>query len=366
MHLSKWFLSVAVAATLTAAQGASADDAWGLKQGDIELSSAGAMAFGPKGILFVGDPVGAAIYAIKTDEGKTDSPTTNVSVKDLTAKLAKALGADESDVKVSDMVVNPESGSIYLSVAAGKPAQASLVRIDGKGNISPVALKGVPHAKADLADAPDSKEGRRGNPRHDAITDLAFREGKLLVSGMAKGQSASTVREFAFPFSERPTATYIEIFHAAHGQVEDGSAMRAFVPLEINGEPVLLAGFICTPLVSIPIKSLEAGKKVRGTTVAELGNRNKPLDMVVYKKDDKSFVLMANSARGVMKISLANMEDNPGLKEPVRGGGTAGQPFEPIQELQGVEQLDLLNDSFAVVIAKNDKGSLDLTTVELP
>jgi hypothetical protein len=67
-----------------------------------------------------------------------------------------------------------------------------------------------------------------------------------------------------------------------------------------------------------------------------------------------------------MKISLDKIAENPGLNDPVRGGGTAGQPFEPIKDLQGVEQLDLLNDSFAVVIAKNDNGALDLTTVELP
>jgi hypothetical protein len=366
MKCSKWLMSVAAVATLMATQAASADDPSGLKPGNIELSSAGPLTFGPKGILFVADPVAATIYAIKTDEGKTDSPPTNVNVADLNAKLAKTLNADAAEVKVGDMAVNPTSGNVYLSVAAGKPAKASLVKIDAKGNISPVSLKEVPHSKAELPDAPESEQRRRGNPRHDSVTDLVFRDGKLLVSGLAKGQSESTVREFAFPFSDRPTATYIEIFHAAHGKVEDDAAVRTFAPLQVNGEPMLLAGFTCTPLVSIPLKSLEAGKKVRGKTVAELGNWNKPLDMVVYEKDGKPYVLMANSARGVMKISLDNIAENPGLKEPVRGGGTAGQPFEPIKELQGVEQLDLLNDSFAVVIAKSDKGSLDLTTVELP
>jgi hypothetical protein len=183
---------------------------------------------------------------------------------------------------------------------------------------------------------------------------------------MAKGQSPSTVREFTFPFGEGATATNIEIYHAAHGRVEDNAAVRAFVPLHINGEPAILASFTCTPLVRFPIKALEPGKKVRATTIAELGNRNRPLDMIVYEKDGKSFVLMANSARGVMKISMANLDDNPGLTEPVKDGGTAGQPFETIKELQGVEHLDRLNDTQAVVLAKSDKGSLDLSTIELP
>jgi hypothetical protein len=141
--------------------------------------------------------------------------------------------------------------------------------------------------------------------------------------------------------------------------------VRTFVPFTIDGEPTLLAGFTCTPLVKFPLDSLKSGQKVRGTTVAELGNRNQPLDMIVYKKDGKNFLLLSNSARGVMKISTEKIRENAGLSEPVRGGGTAGQPYETIKELQGVEQMDRLNDDYAVVLIKGEGGS-DLKTVELP
>ena len=72
--------------------------------------------------------------------------------------------------------------------------------------------------------------------------------------------------------------------------------MRAFVPFVIDGEPHLLAGFQCTPLVKFPLNALNPGKKVTGTTVAELGNRNRPYDMIVYEKDGKDYLLMANTA----------------------------------------------------------------------
>ncbi len=52
----------------------------------------------------------------------------------------------------------------------------------------------------------------------------------------------------------------------------------------------------------IPVAELTKGKKTKGTTVAELGNRNTPLDMFLYEKNGQTYLLMANSARGVMKI----------------------------------------------------------------
>jgi hypothetical protein len=37
---------------------------WGLKEGAPDLKSAGQLAFGPDGVLFVGDAKGAAVFAI--------------------------------------------------------------------------------------------------------------------------------------------------------------------------------------------------------------------------------------------------------------------------------------------------------------
>ena len=43
-----------------------------------------------------------------------------------------------------------------------------------------------------------------------------------------------------------------------------------------------------------------------GTTIAELGAGNRPLDMILYKKDGQEFLLMSNNSRGVMKIPTAD------------------------------------------------------------
>jgi len=45
--------------------------------------------------------------------------------------------------------------------------------------------------------------------------------------------------------------------------------------------------YTCTPLVQFAIPDLKPGAKVKGKTIAELGNRNRPLDMIDYQKDGK-------------------------------------------------------------------------------
>ena len=153
-------------------------------------------------------------------------------------------------------------------------------------------------------------------------------------------------------------------FTAAHGRYEDTATVRTFVPFKIGDEPYLLAGFVCTPLVKFPIETLKGNESVRGTTLAELGNRNRPLDMFVYQKGGKDYLLLSNSSRGVMKISTDDVERDEGITERIQG--TAGQTYETIEALKGVEQMDKLNATHAVVMARGDNGTLNMKTIELP
>lgn len=345
---------------------------WGLKKGTPGLKSAGSLAFGPDGILIVGDTKSASLFAIDTGDRKGRPSEVSISLAGVASQVGKALGTAAEDISINDLAVNPHSGNVYLSVtqAGGGESAGAIVRVDGSGKVSALSLKGVAHSQVVLPNAPEDREVRRGrrsrNPRNDLITDIAYVDGKVIVSGLSTAASASTVREIAFPFVEADSGSSIEIFHGAHGRTEDGSAIRTFVPFNIDGEPTLLAGYVCTPLVKFPLSSLKAGKKAKGTTIAELGNRNRPLDMIVYEKDGKDFLLMANSARGVMKISTDNIAKQKGITERVGGGGTAGLSYDTINELQGVVQLDKLNEGHAVVLVQTENGSQSLKTVDLP
>jgi hypothetical protein len=348
---------------------ASSAEQWGLKANPVELKSIGPMAFGPDGVLIVSDPQAATVYAISTEDAGGDPGKAAYNMADVAKQLAGALGGTPDQIMIKELIVNPETGNLFLGVSSGDKKNG-LVKIDNTGKITKIALDKVASAKVELPNPPEDKEittgGRSRNRRMESITDLAYSEGKVLVSGMVNATDASTVREIAFPFAAADTGTPVEIYHAAHGRSENNAAIRTFVPFKVNGEATILAGFTCTPLVKFPVAELTKGKKTKGTTVAELGNRNTPLDMFLYEKNGQSYLLMANSARGVMKIPTKGINEQAGLTEPVKGGGTAGSEFEAITSWQGVQQMDKLGTNQAVLLVKNGDSPLEIKTVELP
>ncbi len=342
-----------------------AADPWGLEKGTPELKSAGSLAFGPDDVLFVGDTKSATVFAIATGDVHDQTADADISITNIDQAIADVCGEGAS---INDLATNPRTGTTFLSVTTSDgPA---ICQVDAAGKLTQLSLTDVAYAKAVLPDAPEDKvvqQGRRKrNPREDAITDIAFYEDRILVSGLRAGDAPSSVREFSFPFSSIDKGTGIAIYHAAHGREEDYAAARTFVTLMIDGEPNLLAAYTCTPLVKIPLDDLrEASQSVQGTTVAELGNRNRPLDMISYTKSGAGYLLLSNSNRGVMKITTSGLSNSDGLSEPVKGGGTAGQAFETIASLDGVLQMDKLSEDHAVVLIETD-GGINLKTVALP
>jgi hypothetical protein len=357
----RFSLAVMLGILLLAGTAPAADLTASLKPGSVTLQSAGPLAFGPDGVLFIGDGGAGTIYAIDTND-RTPGPSAGpVKVPAIDEKVAGLLGTTAKDILINDVAVNPVSKNIYLSVSRGKgpDAKAVLVRVTQQGKVEEVPTQSVKCSKAALPN-PSSKQ------RQEAITDLAYVDGRVLVAGLSNEEWASTLRAIPFPFSDADKGAGIEIFHGAHGRFETNAPVRTFVTYQIKGEPHILAAYTCTPLVKIPVADLKPGARVKGTTVAELGNRNRPLDMITYQKDGKDYFLLANSARGVMKINTDNLDRSQGITEPVRGSpGTAGQKYDTISTLKGVEQLDKLNNEFALVLIRTDNG-LNLESVPLP
>jgi len=367
MRQTLTLLWLAIIATVTmSSQHArvNAAELYGLKKGTVDLQSSGPLAFGPSGILFIGDPKAAKIYAVNTEDEKTTG--TSFDVDNLDGIISHQLR--NGQVSIADLAVNPETGNAFLSVTAG--GKTDIIRVSPDGSVAPLNLDKIANSSVSLPNAPEDKEVQRGrrksNPRSNSITDLAYTAGRILVAGLAAGEAPSSVREFDFPFTKSGKGFRVEIFHAAHGRSEDYAPIQTFVPFNIGGEPSLLAGYTCTPLVKIPINKLTSQDKIQGTTIAELGNRNRPLDMIVYSQHGKAFVLMANSARGVMKISTENLENAKALTERVSNGGVAGQSYETIDALDGVVQLDKLNDTHALVVIQAEDGPMTLKSVQLP
>jgi len=347
-----------------------ADAPTGAKEGKAEFKSMGPLAFAPDGTLFVADTKSAAITALATGGEKADAKP--VKIEDLDKKVAALLGTAPDQISLNDMAAHPLSHEIYLAVSRGRGPDATpvLLKADASGKLTEVSLEKVKHSRAQLPDAPVdgvTGEGRRqSNPRMESITDIAFLEDRVLVAGLSNEEFSSTLRAIPYPFKTVEGGTSVEIYHGAHGKFETKSPVRTFVPFMVGKEPELLAAYTCTPLVRFPISALKPGAKIRGKTIAELGNRNRPLDMIVYNKGGKDFLLLANSARGIMKISTDGIEAAGAIEEPVSGGGAKGHAYDTIAGWTGVEQLDKFGDALAVVLRKTETGVMTLESLPLP
>lgn len=337
------------------------------KKGKPEIQSVGPIAFGPTGVLFVSDPKSATLFAIGVNPEASVPAAPQIKIEGIDRTISSLLGTSASEIIINDLAVQPGTGEVYLSVTRGKgaDAQPAIVKVDGAGKVAEVPLEKVDYASVSLNNAPaaDAKD-RRGNPlRTESITDLAYVDGRVFIAGLSNEEFASKLRAIPFPFQDADAGTSVEIYHGAHGAFETRSPVRTFVPFDIGGKPHILAAYTCTPLVKFPLSDLKPGEKVRGVTVAELGNGNKPLDLIVYQKDGKSHLLLSNSKHGVMKLSTDTLEKQEPITTKI--AGTAGVAKETVTSLKGVEQLDKLNDKQAVVLIHNEAG-FDLESVPLP
>ena len=342
--------STALAADLTA----------GMKQGKPQLKSIGPITFAPEGILLLGDPQGSTIFAVATGE-KAGTAAKQPNIEKIDEKIAALLGTTPKGILINDLAVNPETGSTFLSVSRGTGPDAApvLIRIDGDGKLEEFKLDDVKFSQAQIPNAPSEDKKRQ-----EVTTDLQFAGGQIIVAGLSNEEFASQLRVLDFPFKEVAGGTGVEIYHGAHGKLETHSPVRTLAVFDIGGQPNVLAAYTCTPLVKFPLSDLKPGNKVRGTTVAELGNRNRPLDMIVYNKDGKDYLLMANSARGVMKVDVGTIDKTDGITDRI--SGTAGLPYDTIAELKGVTQLDKLDKTHALVLKQTDTGAINLEAIALP
>src|ERR1051325_8141317 len=173
-------LTIALGLTLTAGS-----PAVELTGGKVGLKSAGALAFGPSGILFVGDSGGGTLVAIDTEDTKAPASAVKINVNGVDAKIAALVGIGADQIVVNDVAVNPISKNVYLSASRGRGPDAMplIVRVDGTGKITPVSLDNAKHAAVNLADPPAGAADSR--QRQQTITDMAYVNGNVMVAGLS-------------------------------------------------------------------------------------------------------------------------------------------------------------------------------------
>jgi len=349
-----------------------------LTPGKVELKSAGALAFGPDGILFVGDSVGGSVVAVDTGDHTAAKGAAKIDVQGVDVKIAAQVGVAPDQIMINDVKVNPVSKNAWLSASRGRGADAAplLVRVDSTGAVTVLSLDNARHASVGLTDAPKATPGARQDPRMMTITDMSYVNGNLLVAGLSNEEWSSALRSIPYPFHNANEGATLQIWHSSHGRYETESPVRTFVPYTIAGEQYILAAYTCTPLVKIPVADLKPGAKVKGATIADLGSGNQPLDMIPYHKDGHDFILVANSSLGVVKLKADSLEKYSTIDSPTKVD-VAGVPYDKIAGLKDVQQMARLDDADALILTGKPGagpawnrgapvGPINLETIALP
>lgn len=329
--------------------------------GNPEIASINTMSFGPEGILFIGDSKNATIYALDTKDVDKKQQGTKANIGEFDKKIAASLGTNVSNIKITDMAVNPISKSVYFSVntADGTPV---LLKLNGE-NFESISLTNASFSKIGLTNAvaTDKKDRRGRSQRVWAISDLKYHDGKVMVSGLSNKEFSSTFRSIPFPFKDTQDFASLEIYHAAHGKYETHAPIKTFSIINMDNTDYVLASYTCTPLVLFPLNDLKNGKHTKGRTVAELGAGNSPIDMISLEKEGKPYFVMTNTNRSAMRIdyeTIANFKES--LTEPVTEFAVATGVNYVSLPMVNVLQIDNLDKENVIYMQRTASGELIL------
>jgi hypothetical protein len=354
----------------------------------VTVGSVGPIAFSPDGILFVADNARAQIVAIDLSEDELTPVLTEVESID--ARLAALLGCARGDVAIRGLAAHPVSQAIFLSVmrGSGDSAIPVVIRVAGDGSLSEVSWEDVRHAQTAIDHAPaiddprqENSDSKYGIPRYHhlvapgeaegedyelkdigitlrvqaerlrdvTVTDLAFVDGELLLTGASSEEFVSTLRRIPFPFTKQARASAIEIYHVNHGVYETYAPIRTFAPYA--GGTAILASYTCTPLAHFSLTDLVDGARVVGRTVAELGGANTPMDIVSFTRDDGEYVLVSGTRLPLQKIDRRDIDAQEGLTQHRK---PLGVPWEALPH-KGVSYMAVV-DGHVVMMQRDDAG----------
>lgn len=349
-----------------------------ISTGNPKLLSIESIAFGPDGLLLIGDGRGAQVIAVQTGD-VAPIAWGNLPSKDIRAQVGGRLGTDAKGVEIRRLAVNPASHRGYLAVRKLSGKQDLILTVDGQGQISEFPLDNVKYTRYKLPaeeKAPIVK-----------VTDITFADGRILLAVQANERFASKI--YSIDTRQDDATPYwisTETFHVAHNRWETSAPIRTVIPYVENGKKYLVGAFTCTPIVKYSLDDLKAGARVKGESVIELGNGNTPQDMFVYEKSGKTYILMNNLRMGMMqknnpvgpspywtaKVDHTILAENDKINQKAlrRVGAKANQPKTDratvVPAYSGVVMMDRLDADRALAIRTDDKGGYTLAVLPLP
>jgi hypothetical protein len=360
----------------------------------VTPQSAGALAFSPEGVLFLGDNKLGAVFAFETERGQAPASLNPFLFESIDEKIAAKLGVTAKSLVMNGMAVHPVTREPYLSVGVrnGDRLDPAVVSVSLAGEIRAFDLSSSNVTVHQLTDVPDedktfkSRAGTFPYPpaevfekkartplRSMTIVDLKFHAGEIYVAGVSNQEFSSKLRRIPYPFTGAASETQLEIYHVAHGIYETRAPIRAMQFATIDGADTLVAAYACSPLVTIPVSELNHGAKVRGKTIGDMGN-GQPISMVAFRDGDEDKLFITNLGRGPVIVPLSGIRSAEGFtpeNRPAQGPMLDQSPFMPVGPV-GKQVLfvgsslraDLFSDRFFVSLTRYaDTGDLTLETL---
>jgi hypothetical protein len=353
---------------------------------------AGALAFAPDGTLFVGDNISSAVFAYKTGLAQPetiDPKAAPLEVESIDNRIAPVVHGKLGQVEINGMAVHPTSREIYLSVSRGSGGivTPAIVKVSLSGKISEFELNSPGRSEFTIKDAPTldqhfaDRAGQWPVPspakyhqkaktpmRSMTIVDMKFHNGELYIAGISNQEFASTLRRVRYPFTDEISETKIKIYHDAHAQWETRAPIRAMTFAQVDGKDTLVAAYVCSPLVLIPVEDLKDGAKIEGHVIGDMGN-GQPLSMFSFKFNGEDSIFVTNAAHDPRIIPVASLQhakvmteaDSPHHMVLDTTGLPAGVVGKAAMFVGSSLHADLLNEKFLVSLTRNaNSGTLTL------
>ena len=347
---SRWGIAGTALAAVVVADGAAASP----------ITSVSRISFGPENVLFVADWRASTVHALKLPSAPAGRGAP-FNVADLDRLAASTLHT--SKVRIDDIAPRPGADEVYVAVTYGTAGAPAILRVGPAGTATAVDLSRTSQTETSLQKPPphDLVFWTGAKARSFTVTDMKFRDGRLYAAGLSNQTFASSLRVLPYPFKGEGELVSVEMYHTTHDQIETRAPIRAMAFTQLDGKPYLLAAYLCTPLVTIPLDALRNGAHVQGKTIAELGDAGIPTDLVPYTAMDfatgkpRDMVLAANLFREGSVVPLASIAEanrGPGLSHPVAFGEIAGV-LHTGATLAGVYRIEDQNPQFFVALRRD-------------
>lgn len=337
--------------------------------GNPELVSAQQLAFGPGGVLLIGDGRTDRLIAVET--GDTDAASRDENsferIDNLAGAAAKAIGNNvtASELQIDDMAVNPLSYRTYLAVTRFTTLEAYVMSVGPDGDLHVFDLDNVVHA---IIDAPPADGGAA------TFAGLSWTDEHVIGSLTPQSFQRHEVTYVGTPFEHEGRVRYAttRVFHRSWGQWISELPMDHFFTYEDAGE-LFIAGSYGSTVARFRSSDLEGGAAdVQGATVFDLLDGRTVSDLMTYERGGRLYVVASvvnfifdGNAAGI-RIDGEIFTQSEAINEqaPVLVDFT-GNPLLPgverVYDFDFARKMDRRGDQHAVIMRANT-----LIAVELP